>query len=187
MKVLLIKCVILASVLILVTGCSNSNPTASKDKGENTTTVSAKNNGNSNNVKTIKTFLEKDLTTTNELKEILNSDDIPAQNQYLKETYGSLIAKDYFETFVNTNVGFMVLLPAHSAGYELKPTDIQIHLENSKFNSYTFEAEVEYSKDGKINTSTITGYITLNDQGKITGMRDFNAKELQDIFTAEKK
>lgn len=184
MKRIFIKFVILASVLILVAGCSNSNPTSSK-KGENTTDVTSKNN--SNNLKTIKTFLEKELTTTNELKEILNSHDLPAQNQYLKETYGSLIAKDYFETFVNTNVGFMVLLPAHSAGYELKPTHIEVQLENSKFNSYTFEAEVEYSKDGKTNRSTVTGYITLNDQGKISGINGFDFKEMQDIFAAAKK
>ncbi|MBS4172921.1 hypothetical protein [Bacillus sp. FJAT-49736] len=184
MKGLFIKLVILTSALILFAGCSSSNLTTSKDKGENTSTVSSKTN--SKNVKTIKTFLERELTTTNELKEILNSDDIPAQNQYLKETYGSLIANEYFEKFVNTNLGFAVLLPAHSAGYELKPTNMDVQLENSKFNSYTFKAEVECSKDGKTNTSTITGYMTLNDQGKISGITRFDFNDLQEIFHSAK-
>jgi hypothetical protein len=64
-------------------------------------------------------------------------------------------------------------LPAYQAGYQLKIKNIEIQKVNNN-NAYTFKVEVEYSKKGETKTATVTGYINMNDNGKISAIRDIN-------------
>lgn len=173
MNGILLKLAVLVSALILSVGCSNSDSLSSKSNGENKSSV----HDNQKNKETIQTYLKNEFTgPSEELKKLFNqffSEDPTALNAYIKEKYKSLIPEEDYQTFVNTNEAFRWLLPAYQAGYQLKIKNSEIQKVNNN-NAYTFKVEVEYSKEGETKTAAVTGYINMNDNGKISAIRDIN-------------
>lgn len=155
------KFAVLATVLILVVGCSNSD-SGSKDSNEN--------------VKTIQTYLENEFTGPSDelIKALEQEGPYPPELQvYLEKNYKPLVAD--FEQFVNKNYALVFLRFAYGNEYQLKPTNIDIQkINNTQNNAYNYEVKVEYSKGGQKNTSTITGRINLNDNGKISVIRNMD-------------
>jgi hypothetical protein len=155
------KFVVFATVLMLIVGCSNSASSSKDSDG---------------NVKTIQTYLEKEFTGPNdELRKVLEQDDPypPELEAYLEENYKPLVAD--LEDVVNANYALAFLRFAYGNGYQLQPTNIDIQkIKNTQNNAYNYEVKVEYSKDGETNTATITGRVNLNDNGKISTIRNMD-------------
>lgn len=180
MKDILLKCIVLASVLILVVSCANSNTITSKDNKKNKTSVSTDKNPNTGSQdnekseKTIQTYLKSELTGPNEeLKKIIDQDQVKV-NTYIKKHYKTLFIENNFESFVNTNLVFYWLIDAYRYGYQLKPKNIEIQKIDSINNAYDCKVIVEYSKGGETKTATVTEIINTNEEGKISAIRDIN-------------
>ncbi|RSK27636.1 hypothetical protein EJF36_12530 [Bacillus sp. HMF5848] len=127
---------------------------------------------NNDNIQTIRTFLENEFTGPNEkLSNILDKGIMsPELDAYREEAYGDLVAN--LENMVNQNNILVFLLVAHMNGYQLQQKNIDIQeIEDTQNNVFDYEVEVEYSKDGKTNTATVTGVINLDEQGKISAVR----------------
>jgi hypothetical protein len=135
------------------------------------------------NVKTIQNYLKNEFTgPSDELKKLLKgrySEVAPSLNQYIAENYKDLVAENNYQTFINTNEILRWLQPATSRGFQLKPIKIEVKkVENIQAQGYTFKVTVEYSKDGKSNSTIVSGYINMNAKGKIIAIRDVKDKEL---------
>jgi serine protease inhibitor len=89
-------------------------------------------------------------------------------NAYNKKYFEPLLSKDYYQEFINDKYNVFWLQPAYKEGYQLKPTNIEIKKEKGY---YDCKAKVDYTKDGKTQTSTINGHIQLNENGRITSVR----------------
>jgi hypothetical protein len=178
LKKILFKCVILAAIFLIVVGCSNSGASTVKGNAKSKTTGTSKENGKGSNTekdyeKTIQTFLKLELTGPNkEFKKALVQVDTTGNSTlldaYNKKYYQPLLAKDYYQDFVNAKYEIFWLMPAYKEGYQLKAKNIEIKKGDG---SYDWKAKVEYTKDGKIQTSTINGLINLNDNGRIIYVR----------------
>lgn len=144
----------LAAVFMIVASCSNSG------------TTSVKGNTNEN---TIRMFLNLELTGPNKefekaLEQMNTTGNSTLLDAYNKKYYKSLLAKDYYQNFINSKNELFWLQPAYKKGYQLKPTNIEIKKGDG---SYNWKAKVEYAKNGKTQTSTINGQINLNEDGRI--------------------
>ncbi|MGV3465481.1 MAG: hypothetical protein ACO1OT_09335 [Heyndrickxia sp.] len=190
MKRRLVKLAILMSLLILVVGCSSTGSTTKDKKGEGTTSVTPKDNGKGadtasqdtkSNEKTVRTYLEYEFTGPNdEFKKALDKfykDEKPdpsLYDEYLEKYYKPMVTDNVYDQIINANLSAYYIRCAYSYGYQLKPTLIDIQKANSENTAFSFKVEVEYSKDGKTNKATVTGYINFNDKGKISAIRDID-------------
>jgi hypothetical protein len=152
--------VVLALGFILVAGCSNLE--------------------SDENIDTIRTFLENEFTGPND--ELINAfgqeDPYPPELQgYLEENYKPHVADP--EQFLSKNHVLLYLRFAYENGYQLNPENIEIQkVTDSQTDAYNFEVKVKYSKDSQTNTATITGRINMNNDGKISIIRNVNGEEL---------
>jgi hypothetical protein len=137
-------------------------------------TSSVQGNTESNNVKTIQTFLKVEITGPNEeFKKAFDQTsnqgpDFALMNAYNKKYYSPLLSKDYYQQFINDRYETMFLEPAYEQGYQFKVKNIEIKKQKDDYN---WSADVDYTKDGKTKTSTVNGIISLNDNGKIIYIR----------------
>ncbi|MFC4620571.1 hypothetical protein ACFO4N_17915 [Camelliibacillus cellulosilyticus] len=206
MKGGLFKFVVLVSAFIIVVGCTSSSATSSKGKnGADPASVSSKDNGkpsgtglqdNKKNEETVRQFLKNQFTSSEALTKIFKKSEdsgtfgsyVEEVKSYIEKNYQSLVTKDILQDeLIKANGAMRWLEPAYSAGYQLKPENIEIIKEDSaQANAYSFKVEVAYSKDGKTSTATVTGYINLNDNGKISAIRNIDDGGLANIFVLHK-
>ena len=160
---------------MMVSGCSNSGTTANGNAKSKSTNISKENGKDLTTEKeykkTIQTFLKVEITGPNEEfkkafdikpNQGLNFDLIDAYNN---KYFEPLLSKDYYKAFINGRYESMWLQPAYEKGYQFNVKNIKIKKEKD---DYSWTADVDYTKDGKTNTSSINGLIDLNENGKIT-------------------
>jgi hypothetical protein len=147
---LLMKLFVLASVFVLVAGCSSQE----EDK----------------DVKTIETFLGKEFTGPGEeLASALEKG--PSQlKEYAEENYKPLVMN--VGDMMDANHILVFQQFAYEKGYQLKPAAIDI--EKVEDQAYQYEVEVEYEKDGQKNTAAINARVNLNDEGEIVTIRNMD-------------
>ncbi|MBE4909133.1 hypothetical protein IMZ08_13780 [Bacillus luteolus] len=152
---------VLAFVLMFVTGCSD------KDYEPYETDA---------NMTTIQTYLEKEFKGPgSELIGAFEKEDPypPELQAYVEKNYTPLVANT--EQFLNKNHILLYLRFAHENGYKLNTKSIHIErIDDNQVNAFNYEAEVNYSKNGKTNTATVTGRMNINDNGKISIIRNID-------------
>ncbi|MCM3616529.1 hypothetical protein M3936_02930 [Sutcliffiella horikoshii] len=154
---------ILAIILTvcIITGCSNS-ATESHENDENVTTIN--------------TFLENEFSGPSEdLQQALEQDGIypPELQDYVEENYEMLV--EDLERFINTNSILEYQRTAYENDYQIRKKNTEIlKINETKNNAYSFEVDVEYYRDDQTNTATITGVININNDGKISTIRNMN-------------
>ena len=150
-----LRIAVLVSVFIFIVGCSKES-----DK----------------NLKTIQTYLEYEFTgPSDELINALKQEGAypPELQAYVEENYKPLVAD--LENFVLKNFTLIYLWTAYENGYHLKPTNIEIQkIDGIKEDAYDYEVSVEYTKDEQTNTANVTGIINLNENGKISVIRNLD-------------
>jgi len=185
MKKVLFKCVILASVFMMIAGCSNSGTTSVKGNAKSKTISTSKENAKGSttekeNEKTIQTFLKSEITGPNEeFKKAFDQKtnqgpNFTLINAYNKKYYGPLLSKDYYQEFINDRFEELFLGAAYEQGYQFKVKNIKIKKQKD---DYSWTADVDYTKDGITKTSTDNGIISLNDNGKIVYVRFIDTDE----------
>ncbi len=152
---------VLAFALILVTGCS--------DKDNKSYETDA-------NMKTIETYLENEFKGPgSELILAFDKEDPypPELQAYVEQNYTPLVANP--EQFLNKNHILLYLRFAYENGYKLNLKSVNVkRIDDNQVDAYNYEVEVDYNKDGKISTATVTGRINVNDNGKISIIRNID-------------
>jgi len=158
-KIAILSITFLVSVFVIVTGCSKENP---------------------ENAETVQTYLEQEFTgPSDELINALKQNGAypPELKTYVEENYKPLVAD--LDQFVNRNLTLIFLRTAYEYGYQLEPTNIDIQkIDEIEEEAYNFEVEVEYKKDNQTNTAVVAGIINMNDNGKISIVRDMDDGKL---------
>ncbi len=195
MKNILFKCIIFAAIFMMVAGC-NSGTTSENGNAKSKTTSTSKKNGNDlttekENEKTIQTFLKVEITGPNdEFKKAFElkpnqGPNFALINAYNKKYFEPLLSKNYYKEFINKGYEELFLTPAYKKVYQFKVKNIKIKNEKDY---YSWTAEVDYTKDGKTNTSTTYGHIDLNENSKITYVRFIDGDNgLMKILTSQPK
>ncbi|MFI8685727.1 hypothetical protein [Rossellomorea sp. NPDC077527] len=145
----LLKLIVTSTLLVLVVGCNSQNE----------------------HVETIETFLKKEFTgPTDELTVAFEEDGAfpPELKEYVEENYKPLVMS--WEDMLNANHLLLYQRMAYENGYQLKPANIELKKDQDL--AYDYKVKVEYSKDGKTKTATVTGRMNLNDEGKIVTVRN---------------
>jgi hypothetical protein len=184
LKKILFKCVILAAVFMVVVGCSNPGASTVNGNAKSKTTSTSKENGKvstteKENEKTIQTFLKVELTGPNEeYKKAFDlisngGPNFALKSAYDKKYYKPLLSEHYYQEFTNELNEEYFLEAAYMEGYQFKVKTIKIKKEKDY---YSWAADVDYTKNGKTKTSTVNGWVTLN-EGKIIYVRFFKGND----------
>ncbi|WEG14505.1 hypothetical protein PU629_09165 [Pullulanibacillus sp. KACC 23026] len=175
MKKILFKCVLLAAAFMVIVGCSDSKSTSVNGNAKSkTTTNTSKENAKAStaeeaNEKTIQTFLKVNMTGPDEefkkaLKQVEATGNSTLVQAYDKKYYQPLLSKEFYTKFINSRFDVFWMQPAYDQGYQFKVDNIKIKKGKGY---YSWTADVDYTKEGKTNTSSVNGLINLDDQGKI--------------------
>ena len=160
-KVRITRIAVLVLVCIFIVGCSKE-----RDKNEK--------------VNTIQTYLEKEFTgPSDELINVFKQKATypPELKAYLEDNYKPLVAD--LDNFVLKNFTLIYLRTAYENGYHLQPTNIDIQkVDGIEEDAYDYEVAVQYTKDGQINTATVTGIMNISQNGKISIIRNKDDREL---------
>lgn len=154
MKKFAMKLFLLASVMILATGCNTSKE---RDK----------------NIETIRAFIKNEFTGPNEeLKAAFKQGGVfpPELKEYVEKNYEPLVMD--WEDMVNKNLILLYQRLAYENDYLMKPTDIEIVTDQNL--AYDYKVDVEYSKNGETSTATVAARINLNEDGKIVSIRNMD-------------
>ncbi|MCO7125520.1 hypothetical protein NIE88_07015 [Sporolactobacillus shoreicorticis] len=195
MKSGLPKWAVFVSLFLFVVGCSNGDTASSERKnGENTTSVSPKDTGKSEDTsphdikreETIRTVLKGIVTGPDEEQKKLfkkqTTEDPQAMYPYLEKKYKFFLDEQYLQEFLKNNQATTWLQTAFMAGYQLKAAT-PIKIQKAKSGGYTFEFDVDYSKNGETNTVTIIGDTSTNDDDKITAINIIDDQGLFKLLT----
>jgi hypothetical protein len=149
---------VLPFFLVLITACSS--PTEDDEDKQ-----------------TIQTYLETEFTgPSDELKNALEQEGAypPELQKYVEENYKSLVAD--LEQFVNKNWVMTYQRIAYKNGYRLEPINLVIQKidDESENTAYNYEVKVKYNKGEEKNTANVTGRINLNENGKISIIRNID-------------
>lgn len=186
MSKILLKFVLSAFVFMMVAGCSSSGASIVNGNAKSKTTSTSKKNikdktTENKNEKAIQTFLKVEITGPNEAfkkafeQKPNQGPNFSLMSAYNKKYFEPLLSKAYYKDFINERYEELWLKPAFQKGYQLKVKNIKIKKEKGSNGSYIWTADVDYTKDGKTNTSSINGHISLNDNEKITYVRFIDA------------
>lgn len=152
---------VLAVVLMVVTGCSD------KDNESYETDP---------NMNTIQTYLENEFSGPGSelIRAFEKEDPYPPELQaYVEKNYTTLVANP--EQFLNKNHILLYLRFAYENGYKLNMKSLHIkRIDDNQVDAFNYEVEVNYSKNGKTNTATVTGRINVNDNGRISIIRNID-------------
>ncbi|MBH0229357.1 hypothetical protein [Halobacillus yeomjeoni] len=192
--------VVLASIMLLAAGCSDSSSKTNQNSGEESSAASTEKDSDSvsKDKETIRTYLEYEFTgPTKELSQAYEkfyadgSDrDRSILKTYIDDHYKPLVAENDYPEFVNVGHVLEWLGMAQRTGYELKPADIRIVKDESGMKdayTYTFQVRVEYSKEGKTDTAMVTGNIHLNENNRISLIGNVSDSDLRSGMLASFK
>ncbi|MES9683843.1 hypothetical protein ABWK22_13145 [Gottfriedia acidiceleris] len=164
----------LLSGIILVTGCSSTNIVKSTPQDQN--------------VKTIKTVIEKQFTGPDiKLIEMLTSEENvtvigkdgeatqPPKNTELEKYYEKTFQPYFTERMYNNFIAayaFNYQFLVHKSGYQIKVDNIDIKKIETTEGAYEFKVNILYGKDGsKKKDAEVSGRVYFNTDGKITNIR----------------
>ncbi|WP_421377868.1 hypothetical protein ACOJQI_11545 [Bacillus salacetis] len=168
---------ILLGVLLLASGCTNSE-TAGSNSEETGTSGDAEKN--------IEAFLENVFTGPNEENEFLfNFEDLEGRGEkvsdYYQDHFQPYMSESLLEDFINSNGAVQFLMVAQP-DYVLATEEITLE-ENEDY--YTFAAEVSYTnkESNESDTVTINGNIQTDEEGLVTGIQ-YHSGEYEEFRTA---
>jgi hypothetical protein len=158
---------ILLVILLLATGCTNSEPSGANSEEGGTQSAAEQN---------IEAFLENAFTgPTEEYEEAFSGkvEDLERRSERISEYYQNnfepYMSESLLEGFINSNGAVQFLRFAYP-DYVLATEEITLE-ENEDY--YTFAAEVSYTKkeSDESGTFTINGNIQTDEEGVITGIQ----------------
>lgn len=90
---------------------------------------------------------------------------------YINEIYSPYVEEEKIEELNLMNLVFTYHYPAHESGYTFKANQIQIQQQEGFERNYNYKIDVTYEKEGEKNSATLTGFVTMSENGKISGIK----------------
>ncbi|WP_394217533.1 hypothetical protein [Halobacillus trueperi] len=170
MKKILIVIATILVVLFVTSACTNSDQSSVEQEGDSSEGNEATTSSDDNRER-VREFLEHEFNGPSEkTEEIYREGTTEELRNYIEETYKPYFNEKGYEDITQLQKASMYISVASRSGYELNATDINIDKDEEN-NAYAFEVDVEYSKDGETNSTTVKGRINLDEDGKFSFLR----------------
>jgi hypothetical protein len=137
------------------------------------------------NIETIKSYLEIEfngpdeeaIRIQNEFFEDATDSGKTGIEQYtdfMNETFSPYVEEENIQRLIMRSSLFFYHFQADESGYIFKADQIQIQQQESFKQNYDYKAHITYEKDGEKNSTTLTGFVTMSENGKISGVKSLN-------------
>ncbi|MCZ8536527.1 hypothetical protein M9R32_04950 [Paenisporosarcina quisquiliarum] len=137
------------------------------------------------NIETIKKYLEiefngpdeKAIQVRNDMFEETTDSEktgIEQYTDYMNETFSPYVEEEEIQELILKNHVYTYHYLAHEIGYSFKTDQIQIHQQEAFKRNYDYQVDVTFEKGGEKNVATLTGFITMSENGKISGIKSLS-------------
>lgn len=93
---------------------------------------------------------------------------------YMNDTFSPYVEEEGIQKLILINSFFTYHYQADDSGYTFKTDKIQIKQQEGFERNYDYKVDVTYEKDGVKNTAILTGFVTVSEKGKISGVKILN-------------
>ncbi|WP_019415796.1 hypothetical protein [Paenisporosarcina sp. TG20] len=137
------------------------------------------------NMETIKKYLEIEyngpdeeaVRVQNEMFDAMTNSGktgVEQYTDYINETFSPYVEEEEFQKLILINLVFTYHYQAHESGYTFKTDQIQIQQQEGFERNYDYKVDVTYEKEGEKNSATLTGFVTMSENGKISGVKSLS-------------
>lgn len=99
---------------------------------------------------------------------------IEQRTDYINDTFSPYVEEEEIHNLILKSLVFTYHHPANESGYTFKADQIQIAQQDSFKQNYDYIVEITYEKDGKKEVATLTGFVTMSENGKISGIKNLS-------------
>lgn len=165
---------VLLLLALLLTGCTEQEKEVKAVEDPNIETINKyleiEYNGPDNEFIRIEEEIFKGVADS-EQREAEVEERVKELHQYLADTFGPYMEEEAIQKYTMISLLFNYHRQADKTGYTFKIDDIQIQQQEKIERNYDYTVDVSYEKDGKEKTATMKGFITMSENGKISGIR----------------
>ena len=137
------------------------------------------------NIETIKKYLEIEFNGPDEraiqvrndmFEETTDSEKsgIEQYTDYMNETFSFYVEEEEIQELILKNHVYTYHYLADEIGYTFNSDQIQIEQQESFERNYGYKVDVTFGKEGEKNFATLTGFVTMSENGKISGIKRLN-------------
>jgi len=90
---------------------------------------------------------------------------------YINDTLGPYVEEEEIQNMILTSLVFTYHYQAHESGYTFYTDKIQIQQQEGIERNYDYQVDVIFEIDGEKNLATLTGFVTMSEHGKISGVK----------------
>lgn len=137
------------------------------------------------NIETIKQYLEIEFNGPDEgvirVQDAMFDDTtdsgktgIEQYNDYMNETFSPYVEEEEIQQLILINSVYTYHYLANEIGYTFKTDQIQIKQQEGFERNYDYKVDITYGKDGEKNFATLKGFVTMSENGKISGIKNLS-------------
>ena len=145
------------------------------------------------NIETIKQYLEIEFNGPDEeAVQVQNEifDDttdsgktgIEQYTDYMNDSFSPYVEEERLQKLISTSLVYAYHYQANEIGYTFKTDQIQIKQQEGFERNYDYKVDVTFEKDGEKNSATQTGFVTMSENGKISGVKILNSGFYQEMI-----
>ena len=134
------------------------------------------------NIETIKNYLEIEyngpdeeaVRVRNEMfddKTDSGKTGVERYTDYINDTFGPYVEEEEIQNMILTNLVFTYHYQADESGYTFNTDKIQIQQQEGIERNYDYQVDITFEIDGEKDFATLTGFVTMSEDGKISGVR----------------
>ncbi|MGE6487733.1 hypothetical protein [Paenisporosarcina sp. NPDC076898] len=137
------------------------------------------------NIETIKKYLEIEFNGPDEraiqvrndmFEETTDSEKtgIEQYTDYMNETFSPFVEEEEIQELILKNHVYTYHYLADEIGYTFNADQIQIEQQESFERNYDYKVDVTFGKEGEKNFATLTGFVTMSENGRISGIKSLS-------------
>jgi len=94
--------------------------------------------------------------------------------EHINDTFSPYVEGGQIQRLILTSLGFIYHYQAEESGFTFNSDKIQIQQQEGFERNYDYKVDVMFEKDGEKNFATMTGFVTMSENGKISGVKSLN-------------
>jgi len=159
---------ILLLLALFLTGCSEQTIEVEKVENPNIETIKKyleiEYNGPDEEAVRVRNEMFDDTTDTGKTG-------VERYTDYINDTLGPYVEEEEIQNMILTSLVFTYHYQADESGYTFNTDKIQIQQQEGIPRNYDYQVDVTFEIDGEKDFATLTGFVTMSEDGKISGVR----------------
>ncbi|WP_342541743.1 hypothetical protein MHH33_10960 [Paenisporosarcina sp. FSL H8-0542] len=165
--------------------CINIIPSFLNEDGDLLNQTSVNPSPENLNIETIKKYLEIEyngpddeaVRVQNEMFDATTDSGktgVEQYKDYINDTFSPYVEEEEIQELILKNLVFTYHYQAQESGYTFKTDQIQIQQQEGFERNYDYIVDVTFEKDGEKNFATLSGFVTMSEKGKISGVKSLS-------------